>query len=102
SGVYPASLLARLNVLHTLKGQVPLGRQRGRKPLLLAQNVVAQVLLMITVVFILQVYYLKNTDIGFDRDAVVMLPLPKGYESTLQQLTDGFASDPRIQAYSHC
>lgn len=102
SGIYPAWLLARLNVLHTLKGQVPLGRQGGRKPLLLTQNVVAQVLLMVTVIFILQVKYLKNTDFGFDREAVVMLPLPKSYESTLQRFLNGFASDPRIQAYSHC
>lgn len=102
SGVYPAWLLARLNVLHTLKGQVPLGRQGGRKSLLFVQNVVAQVLLLMTVAFIVQVDYLKNTDLGFDRDAVVMLPLPKGYESTLQRLTDGFAGNPHIQSYSHC
>lgn len=103
SGVYPAWLLARLQVLHTLKGRMAIGgRQGGRKPLLLAQNVVAQALLMMTVVFILQVRYLKNTDLGFDRESVVMLPLPKGYESTLQRFTDGLANDPRILSYSHC
>lgn len=103
SGVYPAWLLARLNVLHTLKGRMAIGGRRGRrKPLLLAQNVVAQVLLMMTVVFILQVRYLKNTDLGFDRESVVMLPLPKGFEPSLQRFTDGLADDPRIQSYSQC
>jgi len=103
SGVYPAWLLARLNVLHTLKGRMAIGGRQGvRKPLLLVQNVVAQVLLMMTVVFILQTHYLKNTDLGFDRESVVMLPLPKGYESALQRFTDGLADDPRIQSYSQC
>lgn len=102
SGIYPALVLMRLNVLHTLKGQLPLGRRSGRRPLLILQNVVAQALLMMTFVVIAQVRYLKDTDVGFDREAVMMMPLPKGYQQTLQRLTNSLDNDPRIQAYSQC
>ncbi len=102
SGIYPAYVLAKLNVFNALKNNIPLRNRTGRQSLVVLQNVVAQVLLMITIVFVLQVRFLQHTDLGFDRQSVIMVPLPKDVGNTSTPLIKYLDSDSRIMTHSFC
>lgn len=103
SGVYPAYLLAKLNVFDALKNRLPMRNPMGRQSLVVFQNVVAQVMLMVTVVFFMQLQYLRNTDMGFDRESIVMLPLPKDASiETAKFLAHSLDSEPNVAHYSLC
>lgn len=102
AGVYPAYVLAKLNVFDALKNKVPLRNRTGRQSLVVVQNVVAQVMLMVTIVFVLQVRFLQHTDLGFDRESVVIVPLPKEAGETANLLAEFLGNDSRITAHSLC
>jgi len=65
TGIYPALLLSRANIFQALKNTV-LNMQAGasRRGLVLVQNVVAQVLIICTIIIVMQVRFLKHTDPG--------------------------------------
>ncbi len=102
AGIYPAYILARLNVFDALKNKVPLRSRTGRQSLVVLQNVVAQVMLMVTIVFVLQVRFLQHTDLGFDRESVILVLLPKKAGETPAPFARFLDSDPRIAAHSLC
>ena len=77
AGFYPAMVLSRWQPVHALKNQVSGGGSLLlRKGLILVQHVVVQVLLICTLVIALQTHYIKNADPGFDKNAVMLVPIP--------------------------
>lgn len=103
SGFYPAFVLSRINVLSSLKNETR-GWKAGflRKMLIVIQNSVAQILIICTLIMLLQVRFLKNTDMGFNRDAVVMIPLPDSSQSNKDLLGKKLEAMPQIQSFSFC
>ena len=81
AGFYPAVILSRFKPVNALKNIIsssnPASRL-SRSLLIISQNIIAQVLIVSTLIITLQVKYLKNADLGFNKDAVVMVPLPHG------------------------
>lgn len=103
TGIYPALLLSRANIFQALKNNV-LNMQAGtsRRGLVLVQNVVAQVLIICTIIIVMQVRFLKHTDTGFDRQFVVMVPVgdvPQNQKDLLRQRVQGIAG---VQSLSFC
>lgn len=103
TGIYPALLLSRANIFQALKNNV-LNVQAGtsRRGLVLVQNVVAQVLIICTIVIVLQVRFLKHTDTGFDRRFVVMVPVgdvPQAQKDLLRQRLQSIAG---VQSLTFC
>lgn len=101
AGLYPAWIIGRLNILHALKQQVAFGTSGGRKTIVIIQNTLSQCLLMATLVIMLQVHYLQSTDIGFDRDSVLMIALPKGTKDPSPWKTY-LDAQPAVLSYSFC
>lgn len=103
TGIYPALLLSRLNVYRALKNNVwNLSAGANRKALVILQNVIAQALIACTVIIVMQVYFLKNTDKGFNRKSVVMIPVGEASDSQKEQLRQSLTSIQEVKSFSFC
>ncbi len=104
SGVYPALMLSRVSVFKALKNNAwNLSAGTSRKTLIVIQNVVAQALIAGTIIIVMQVRFLKNTDKGFNRDLVAIVPF--GDEPSVQQQalwTQSLKAMPGVKAFSFC
>ncbi|MFD0750988.1 ABC transporter permease [Mucilaginibacter calamicampi] len=105
AGAYPALILSRFKPVNALKNQISTQLQTGaftRKGLIVVQNVIAQVLIVSTILITMQVRYLKTTDLGFDKTATVMLPVPDNAKSKTDYLRNQLMADPAIKNVSFC
>lgn len=103
SGIYPAVLLSRGTILQTLKNKIwTIKAGVGRKALVVSQNVIAQVLIACTIVIVLQVQYLKNTDTGFSRKMVITVPMGKATEVQKQNFYQVLSQIKDVQSVSFC
>lgn len=76
SGIYPAIVLTRFQPITVLKNQAYSGTSRTRKAwlrkiLTVTQFVIAQFLVIATLVVSKQVYYSMNKELGYKKDAIV-------------------------------
>lgn len=79
SGFYPAMVLSGFNPIAALKSKFTSRTAGGismRRALIVSQFTIAQVFIIGTLVVVSQMNFFQNTTIGFDKDAVVMLPMP--------------------------
>jgi putative ABC transport system permease protein len=105
AGSYPALILSRFKPVNALKNQVGGQTQAAgftRKGLIIVQNVIAQVLIISTILITMQVKYLKTADLGFNKNAVLMLPVPNSDKSKTDYLRNQLLADPAIKSVSFC
>ena len=79
SGFYPAILLSGFNPIQALKSRFFTGPSRGinlRRALVIVQFVIAQALIIGLLVMIRQMNYFYKGPMGFDRQALITVPLP--------------------------
>lgn len=78
SGIYPAWLLTRINVVEALKGRVDrIGEGVSfRRVLIVFQFVIAQVFVIGALVIGLQLRYTLTKDLGFQKEAVITVGFP--------------------------
>lgn len=79
SGFYPALILSGYNPSVVLKNKITTQRSGSagvRKVLVVCQFMIAQVLIMGTLIISNQMQYVSNTSLGFDKEAVVNIPIP--------------------------
>jgi putative ABC transport system permease protein len=105
AGSYPALILSRFKPVNALKNQVA-GKVQSAgftlKGLIIVQNVIAQVLIISTILITLQVRYLKTADLGFNKNAVIMLPVPNNDKTKTDYLRNQLLADPAIKNVSFC
>lgn len=105
AGSYPALILSSYKPVNALKNQISAQTQTAtftRKGLIIVQNVIAQVLIISTILITMQVKYLKTADLGFNKNAVIMLPLPSNEKSKTEYLRNQLLADPSIKEVSFC
>jgi len=103
TGIYPALVLSRINVFKALKQNLwNLKAGTSRKILIVLQNVVAQTLVACTIIIVLQVTFLKNTDKGFDRKSVVMVPVGILTPAQQEQFRQSLRTMPQVQSFTFC
>jgi len=103
SGFYPAFVLSRINIFKALKNESGTWKAgRMRKVLVIAQNIVAYMLIIGAIIMVLQVRFLKNTDIGFNRDAVVLVSMPDTLQSNQDELRNQLERMPQVTAFTFC
>jgi putative ABC transport system permease protein len=83
AGSYPGLILSRFKPVAALKGKISnqhIGGFNTRRALIITQFAISQMLIIGMVVIVGQMHYVKGADLGFDKDAIVMLPI--GVDST--------------------
>jgi hypothetical protein len=79
SGFYPAIVLSRFSPFETLKSRTNTKTAGGfsiRKSLVIFQFCIAQTLIICVLVVAGQMNYFRHASLGFDKDAVVNVPVP--------------------------
>jgi putative ABC transport system permease protein len=80
SGLYPGWLVTRVQAVSMMRGQVTTQVGKGgltmRKGLIVFQFVVAQLFIVGTMLVGRQLHYLLNKDLGFNREAVLLVDIP--------------------------
>jgi putative ABC transport system permease protein len=79
SGFYPAVILSGFNPIAVLKSGIVAQSTKGislRRSLVVLQFVIAQVLIIGTLVVVSQMNYFKNADLGFNKTAIVNVRFP--------------------------
>ncbi|HTF31683.1 MAG TPA: ABC transporter permease [Flavitalea sp.] len=74
AGFYPSIVLSRFNPVHALKSKLTANTAKGislRRALVVFQFVIAQTLIIGTLIIAKQMNYFMNQPLGFDKDAIV-------------------------------
>ncbi|WP_336517738.1 ABC transporter permease [Pollutibacter soli] len=105
SGSYPGLVLARFAPITALKSklsQKSIGGFSLRRVLVVTQFAISQLLIIGTIVIAAQMNYSKSTDLGFSKDAIVMLPMPGNNFITKQTLKNEIAKIPGVEKTTLC
>jgi putative ABC transport system permease protein len=102
AGIYPSYIMSRILIFSTKESARKSNHSNTARSLIIIQNVAAQILIIGTVIVLLQVHFLKNTDKGFDRNSVVMIPFEKISEQQRHLLSQGLKSISGVQSFSFC
>ena len=89
AGFYPSIVLSRFNPVTALKSKVTVNTTKGislRRGLVVFQFIIAQALIIGTLIIVKQMDYFMNQPLGFDKDAIVNVPYRP--DSTGGKLTD--------------
>lgn len=101
TGLYPAHLINKVNVSKVLQshgaGRLSFGNLNVRKAMIVFQFVIAQVFVIGAFVIAAQIKYMINTDLGFNKEAVVTIELP--YKSYQNADVDPFLFKQALKKY---
>ena len=89
AGFYPSIVLSRFNPVNALKSKLTVNTTKGislRRGLVVSQFIIAQALIIGTLVIVKQMDYFMNRPLGFDKDAIVNVPFRP--DRTGSKLTD--------------
>jgi len=89
AGFYPSIVLSRFNAVTALKSKLTANTAKGislRRGLVVFQFIIAQALIIGTLVIVKQMDYFMDQPLGFDKDAIVNVPFRP--DSTGGKLTD--------------
>ncbi|MBO0330851.1 ABC transporter permease [[Muricauda] lutisoli] len=75
AGGYPALLMSRLGTLRALKGKLDFGKNRLRNSLIVLQFTIAILLISGTLVLHGQIEFMRNKDLGYNKEQVISIPL---------------------------
>ena len=102
SGGYAAVLLSSLKPVTLLKGsKVQTGGLSVRKGLVIFQFTISTVMIIGTIVLLMQVNYLNNTDLGFNKDLMVVIDVNVGSSrSNFESYKNEMAKVPSVKGVS--
>ena len=105
SGFYPALVLSGFNPIEALKNKIKAGKTSGislRRTLVVVQFMIAQFLVIGTLVIVYQMDYFRNKSLGFDKDAILTVPFPGDSVSRtkINTLRDQLLQQPGIKDVS--
>jgi len=77
AGFYPSVVLSRFNPVNALKSKLTANAAKGislRRGLVVFQFIIAQALIIGTLIIVMQMNYFMDQPLGFDKDAIVNVP----------------------------
>ncbi|SEJ15940.1 duplicated orphan permease [Dyadobacter sp. SG02] len=89
SGAYPGLILARFQPVVALKGKLTQNSPGGfslRKVLVVGQFAISQLLIIGTLVMANQLRYSQQANMGFEKNAIVIVPVPDNQKSKISSL----------------
>lgn len=98
SGIYPAAVLSSFEAIRVLKGGTSGRGQRSlfRNALVVTQFAIAIALIVGTTFTLQQLSFMKNRDIGFTRDHVLLVPMSSAANQQYDLLKEELRRDPNI------
>ncbi|MHA4742366.1 ABC transporter permease [Dyadobacter sp. MSC1_007] len=103
AGVYPALIVSRFNPVKAIKGLLKENNRSFfsvRKTLVVAQFSISFVLIAVSTLIILQSDYLKNKDLGINKDLILHIGLPETETSRLTALKNELSSLHEVASVS--
>ena len=103
SGFYPAVILSGFDPVEVLKNKITAKGSSGasvRRMLVVCQFIIAQLMIIGTLVVSDQMNYLNSKSLGFNSKAVLNVPLPDNKEDILRNFRDRLDSNPAIKSVS--
>jgi putative ABC transport system permease protein len=102
SCAYPGVVLSGFRPVQALKGKLTgTGTFNLRRSLITAQFTISQVLLIGLIVVVYQMNYFRNTDMGFNHEAIVMIPLGSPDEK-MKTLKTQLTQIPNVESVTAC
>ncbi len=77
AGFYPSIVLSRFNPVHALKSKLTVNTTKGislRRGLVVFQFIIAQALIIGTLIIVQQMNYFMDQPLGFNKDAIINVP----------------------------
>jgi putative ABC transport system permease protein len=99
AGGYPSWVMMRFRVVETLKGNITVKRKSVlRNSLIVAQFVIACIMISCTFIIYRQFQHLQNANLGIQTANLISIPLahPEKSRQTIEQLRLRLASNPQI------
>lgn len=104
AGLYPALVLSRFNPVDVLKNKLHSQGSSGslaRRYLVVFQFVIAQLLIIGTLVVAHQMEYFRSKPLGFTTNAIINIPLPRNQESDRTALFAEWSAIAGVEAVSY-
>ncbi len=105
SGAYVTAKSAAFNTIQILKGRFKTGRISflgGRNLLVILQFALTSILITASFIFIKQLEYIKNKDIGFQRDAVLSIVRPSNVSpAQFEAFNQSLENESSVRATGH-
>jgi putative ABC transport system permease protein len=106
AGSYPGLILAGFQPVTALKGKLSqqnIGGFNTRRTLIVGQFAISQVLIIGMIVITDQMRYSTQSDLGFNKEAVVMLPVATASNAlTMKTVKNQFSQIPGVKTVSVC
>lgn len=104
SGSYPGLVLARFQPVLALKSKLSqkhIGGFSLRRILVITQFAISQMLIIGAIVIASQMHYSQNADMGFTKDAIVLLPVPDTTKVKMNSMRDRLSSLAGVERVSY-
>lgn len=105
SGSYPGLVIARFQPIQALKSklsQKDIGGFSLRRILVVTQFAISQVMIIGAIIVISQLRYSQSTDLGFNKNAIIMFPMPKNDKATISAMQTKLKEISGIEKVSFC
>ena len=103
SGIYPAFYLTAFNPAYAIKGEITKGKNAAtfRKILIVLQFTISVALIICTITVYKQLNYLKNKDLGFNKEQVVALELNSLIRKSAEAFKENLLKIPSVNKVSY-
>ncbi|MFT3823554.1 MAG: ABC transporter permease [Chitinophagaceae bacterium] len=105
AGYYPALVLSAFKPVQALKGRMALSSGTGftlRKSLVVVQFVIVQAMIIGAIIVSKQMNYSLQSDLGFDKEGIVVLDIPRPRADLVRTLRNRFTQIAGVEDVSFC